>query len=410
MLTRAGWGLLAAAAATIVLGRAFAIIELFVAAATLVLLAAAAVVYVRAVRVRLRMSRSISPTRVYAGGLTRVEVAATNVARGRTPVLRLRDPVGGTRGATLHLAPLGNGETARAAYRLPTAARGVVPVGPLTVEVTDPFGLARTTTVAAPRLEVTVYPHVDDIAPPRHNRSRDPLSGSVASTSLGRQGDDFYALRPYVIGDDLRRVHWPSTARRDELMVRQDELPYQDRTTVVLDVRKGAHTPESFEGAVSVAASVLSASWRQRDVVRFLTTGGHDSGSGASTRGGIDTMLERLAVVAPTSNGSLHDVVALLAKPGGGGTLVVVLGRAAREEEARVARLATRFGRILVVTFDPTARPTPATAGASGSGTLELVRLHDVAEFPTRWDELAGRGPTLRRPPGPVRRRTEVAP
>ncbi len=392
MLTRGGWAVLAGVAVAALIGRAFAIIELFVAAAALAVLVVAALAYVRLARVRLRLARAINPTRVHAGGLTRVEVAATNVGSRRTPVLRLRDPVGGTRGATLHLAPLAPRETARAAYRLPTSHRGVVPVGPLTVELADPFGLARVTSIAAPRLEVTVYPHVDDVDPPRHNRSRDPLSGSVSSTSLGRQGDDFYALRPYAIGDDLRRVHWPSTARHDELMVRQDELPYQDRTTVVLDVRKGAHDGDTFEAAVSVAASVLTASWRQRDVIRFVTTGGHDSGTAAHALGGIDAMLEHLAVVQPSPSGSLHDVLSLLAQPGSGGTLVVVLGKAAREEEARLAGLASRFGRIIVVTFDPLARVVaPATAAALASGTLELVRLHELAEFPSRWDDLAAR-------------------
>jgi uncharacterized protein (DUF58 family) len=384
VLTRAGWLVLAAAAALVAIGRFFGIIELYVAAATLVLLAVVSVVYVRIARLRLRLSRAISPTRVHAGGITRVEVAATNLARPRTPVLRLRDPVGGTRGATLHLAPLAQGETARAAYRLPTAHRGVVPVGPLTVEISDPFGLSRLTSVAAPRLEVTVYPHVDDLSPPRHNRSYDPLSGSVSSTSLGRQGDDFYALRQYVIGDDLRRVHWPTTARHDELMVRQDELPFQDRTTVVLDVRRGAHSPETFEAAVSVAASVLTASWRHRDVIHFITTGGHDSGT-ASSGGSIDAMLEHLAVVEPEAAGSLHDLLALLARPSEGGTLIAVLGRAAREEQARLAGLSTRFSRIIVVTFDPLARMAPV----STSGSLEVIRLRELAEFPTRWDELS---------------------
>ena len=88
MLTRAGWLLLAAAAAAAVTGRAFGVIELYVVAATLVLLVVVAVVYVRLARLRLRLSRAISPTRVHACGITRVEVAATNLARSRTPVLR----------------------------------------------------------------------------------------------------------------------------------------------------------------------------------------------------------------------------------------------------------------------------------------------------------------------------------
>ena len=397
MVTRSGWLVLAAAAALAVTARLFAIVELFVAAAALVLLVVVSLAYVRVIRLRLRLTRAITPTRVHAGGVTRVEVAATNLARRPTPVLKLRDPVGGTRGATLHLAPLARGETARAAYRLPTRQRGVVPVGPLTFELTDPFGLSRLVEQAAPRLNVTVYPHVDDLAAPRHNRSRDPLSGTVSSTSLGRQGDDFYALRPYVIGDDLRRVHWPSTARHDELMVRQDELPYQDRSTVVLDLRRGAHTPESFEGAVSVAASVLTASWRHRDLVRFLTTGHHDSATDAT--GTIDAMLEHLAVVQPDKTGSLHDVLVLLSRPSNGGTAVVVLGRSTYEEQLRLVGLTARFGRVIVVTLDPLARQMAASRSRA-SGSLEIIRLHELAEFPARWDELAGRSVTLR--PSPV--------
>ncbi len=65
----------------------------------------------------------------------------------------------------------------------------------------------------------------------------DPLAGAEHPNALGRGGEDFYALRHYVVGDDLRRVHWPSTARHDELMVRQDELPWQGRATVLVDVR-----------------------------------------------------------------------------------------------------------------------------------------------------------------------------
>src|SRR5438270_830794 len=77
-------------------------------------------------------------------------------------------------------------------------------------------------------------------------------------------GDEFYALRAYEVGDDLRRVHWPSTARRDDLMIRQHEMPWQGRATVLLDVRQGAHTEQSLEQAVSATASLLTASW-QRD-------------------------------------------------------------------------------------------------------------------------------------------------
>ena len=96
------------------------------------------------------------------------------------------------------------------------------------------------------RLELIVYPAR------RRRRRRLPLATAMRSPRpaptperLGRSGDEFYSLRPYVVGDDLRRVHWPSTARRDELIVRQDERHWQGRTTVLLDVRRAVHTPTS---------------------------------------------------------------------------------------------------------------------------------------------------------------------
>ena len=66
----------------------------------------------------------------------------------------------------------------------------------------------------------------------------DPHAGADHPNVLGQGGEDFYTLREYVVGDDLRRVHWASTARRGELMVRQDEVPWQGRATVLLDARR----------------------------------------------------------------------------------------------------------------------------------------------------------------------------
>ncbi len=206
------------------------------------------------------------------------------------------DPVTGTRGADLLLGPLEPGVTARAAYRLPTEKRGIVRIGPLDVVVTDPFGVASSATTAAPISELTVFPWVDDIVPVPHTSGDDPHAGADHPSALGRSGEDFYALRPYVVGDDLRRVHWKSTARRDELMVRQDELPWQGRVTVLLDVRRSGHTAESLELAVSAAASVVTASWKRRDLVRLITTDGTDLGFAAGTAH-AEAIMEFLATV-----------------------------------------------------------------------------------------------------------------
>ena len=155
--------------------------------------------------------------------------------------------------------------------------------------------------------------------PVPHTSGDDPHAGADHPYALGRTGEDFYALRPYVVGDDLRRVHWPSTARHDELMVRQDELPWQGRATVLLDVRRSGHTADSLELAVSAAASVVTASWKRRDLVRLITTDGTDSGSPPGTPH-VEAIMEFLATVAATSGGTLRGTIdALGAASHGGG-------------------------------------------------------------------------------------------
>ena len=263
-------------------------------------------------------------------------------------MLRLRDPVGGTRGALLHMAPLRPGESARAAYRLPTTKRGIIRVGPLTLEVADPFGLAARSAVAAPMLELTVYPKVDDVAAPGGGGDRNPHGAAANPNALGRQGDDFYALREYVVGDDLRRVHWASTARMDELMVRHDEMPWQDRTTVVLDVRRASHTAASMERAVSAAASIVTAVAREQHLMRFLASDGVDSSTGTGMAH-IEGVMEYLARIEAVGTGSLRSVLDGLVRGGQGGVLVTVLGRATSGELEALARLHRSFRMVVVV-------------------------------------------------------------
>ncbi len=188
MITRAGWGTLGAALALVVCARVFGIFELYVVGAALAALVIVSLVAVRATRLRLEVAREVIPAKVHAGSDARVEVRATNLSRRRSPMLRLRDPVSGTRGALLHLAPLTPGGRARAAYRLPTAKRGVIGIGPLTVQIADPFGLTAVTTAAATATDLTVYPKVDAIRPLHQTHGRDPHAGAEHPNAVGSCG------------------------------------------------------------------------------------------------------------------------------------------------------------------------------------------------------------------------------
>ncbi|HET9442200.1 MAG TPA: DUF58 domain-containing protein, partial [Acidimicrobiales bacterium] len=282
MLTRRGWGLLGAALAFVVTGRLLGLVELYMLAAAVAVLCVAAVAYVRFQRLSVRTDRTLHPPRVHAGGSSRVELDIVNQGGHRTPVLSVRDSFDqGWRWARFLVPPLAPGGRSRAAYRLPTDDRGIFDIGPLEVSLVDPFGLANRFTTSAGVTQLTVYPRIDVIPPLPTAEGHDPHSGARHPQALLGTGDDFYALRPYQVGDDLRRVHWPSTAKVDDLMIRQDEMPWQTRSTILLDVRASVHTPESLELAVSAAASIHAACARLHALVRLVTTEGTDSGFGS---------------------------------------------------------------------------------------------------------------------------------
>jgi uncharacterized protein (DUF58 family) len=365
VLTTQGWLVAITSMALVAAGRLFGIFELYLLGAGGAAIVIAAAVQVGHTRLRLDVARELHPPRVHVGGPSRVELRIANRGARRTPLLTLRDPVGDGRSAAVVVAPLGAGETVRATYRLPTDRRGILRVGPLAVEVADPFGLASASTRGAPTTELTVWPAIDDVPSLPHTSGDDPHGGADHPNALSAAGDDFYALRAYVLGDDLRHVHWRSTARHDELMVRQDEMPWQGRATVLLDTRADAHTDETFERAVSAAASIVVACSKRRFILRLVTTGGDDSGSGAGAAH-VEQILERLATVHTDRSGHLAGAATALRRAGAaGGALTVLLGGRAEDAEV-VARLRRSFSHCTALSFRE-------AAGMPGGAGLHVV-------------------------------------
>jgi uncharacterized protein (DUF58 family) len=372
------------AAVLLIGGRVLGLFEVFAlgVVATVLLLGSAALV--RAARLQLEVGRVVHPARVHVGQRSRVDLSVRNRRGRRTPVLRLRDPVSGTRGADLLVPPLAPAERSVAAYRLPTDRRGIVRVGPLEVVVTDPFGLVDLATVAAPEVQLTVLPHIDTISPLPYTSAHDPQAGIRQLNSLGRTGEEFYALRQFTVGDDLRRIHWPSSARLDELMVRQNELPWQGRTTVVLDVREAAHHGDSIEVAVSAAASVIAATARRQDLVRLVTTSGSDSDFAPGTDH-VNAIMEHLAVVPPDPDADLHRTLDVLSRRSSGGALVAIVAAVPAEDVRALHLLRARFGSITIVQVDRSAWDPRAPIGRpADGGVLHVTR---EARFPEVWDQ-----------------------
>jgi len=367
VLTRAGWGVVIGAMGLLVTGRLLGIHELFLLGAGGAALVVAAFVWVNATSLRLDVSRDLHPPRVYAGSASRVDLRLRNRGRRRTPPLVLRDPVGKGRSAEIAVGPLEPGEEVRSAYRLPARTRGIVPVGPLAVELTDPFGLVTVATEGAEQAELTVYPTVEAVEPLPHTLGDDPHAGADHPNALSSEGEDFYALRHYEVGDDLRRVHWRATARHDDLMVRQEEMPWQGRATVVLDIRRGAHTDESFEQAVSAAASIVVACQQRRFLMRLLTSDGRDTGFAAG-QAHVEAIMERLATVQLSRQARLQGVLGALRRTAHGGALVALLGGRAEAGADTVVGLVTRFPAATTVVFGPVGG---VHAGALSVGTRD---------------------------------------
>jgi uncharacterized protein (DUF58 family) len=223
-------------------------------------------------RVRIANRRSVEPGWVSAGDAVTVHLVITNRSVLRTGTLMLEDQVPDrlVGRARFVLDPLGSHEARTVSYRMPALGRGSYRVGPLRIRLSDPFRMIDLTRSFTATSEFVVAPVIDVLAttdPPR----TDDLGDGGASHSIGTHGADDQSTREYRIGDDLRKIHWRSSARTGALMVRQEERPWRGHSTVLLDLRAAAHASgrrpdddvgvdprltSSLEWAVSAAASV----------------------------------------------------------------------------------------------------------------------------------------------------------
>ena len=260
MLTGRGKALLATAAGLWLFSRLLGVPELAMGAVAALALLVLSVVATRLTSTRLTARRSVHPPRLFFDAEGEVEIRLANAGRVSTASLQVEDTVPATLadGPRFVVPPLAAGRVVTLRYPLHARHRGQFPIGPLTIRVRDPFGLATRQHRFGVTDHVIVYPPVWRLP------AGVPLGGHQAAGGEGRprpaaSGEELANVREYVRGDDLRKVHWRSTAHRGKLMVRQDETPQNPHAVVVLDTRAEAHRgggpASSFEYAVSAAAS-----------------------------------------------------------------------------------------------------------------------------------------------------------
>jgi uncharacterized protein (DUF58 family) len=326
MPTTRGWALLGAGLALVVLWWLLGDEELLLAGAFFVIGSAAAVVYVRRHDPDLRMGRRLGSTAVHNGDTVQVTMTLRNPGRRPIRNLSVVDEVESLGVASFEIDRIAPDESVTATYRVLCRPRGVYRVGPAKGTSSDPLGLAELSAPDGPEDQLIVYPTVEVLDGFPVVRGQDPSMAASRPEHSQRGGEDFYTLREYQRGDDLRRVHWPSSAKTDQLMIRQLETPWQSRALVMLDVRNDVYeSAEAFETAVSGAASVVT----------HLVGSGFDADLWAGDPHAIDASrygaaMEKLALVEPISAIDLESVATQIRHRGGGGALVIVTGTADR--------------------------------------------------------------------------------
>ena len=344
-------------------GKAFALLGLVVAVAAvalgqrdlawlgvlLLLLPLAAVLVVGRSRLHLISERTIDPPRVTLG--QRMQASLTLHRAGSMPVglLRFEDAVPRELGRrprfTLHSM---GGEWERTlSYPLMGLARGRYRTGPLMVRAVDPFGLARVDRQFRASNEVLVTPRIVPINE-LGAASGSNASGEATPQKIGLVGHDDVLVREYRDGDDVRRIHWRSTARRNELMVRREEQAWEPSVSLLLDSRGSSHAGQgrtsSFEWAISAATSIAH---------HMLTSGFRlemvDAEGQVPTTSSEDPFAAREAVLLAMTDEQPSTHETLDAAVGNnllrGEMMIAVLGRLNQHDVAQLA--AARRGRTV---------------------------------------------------------------
>ena len=321
MPTRHGWAMVVAAAAAIAAGRLFGLMELFVVGVALVAVFVLAVFTVNRPLPRIDVRRIARPTTVSVGEPARVDLQVANRSHTRTPRLKLWEPVGDKGGAPMQLAPLGAGESVSAAYRVPTTRRGILRTGPLRAERTDALGLCKRVTWLAGAGEVLVVPERVPLAFPGTGSSG-RLGQHLRMKAFGQTGSEFHSQREYSPGDDLRRINWKTSARAGTLIVRETAMEGVQRCIVVLDTFAEGYDDDSFERAVTAAASVVAAAAAAGITTRLVAPGIDLRGQDVAPQS-----LRWLATVAPGGDVVDHNATGRT-NVDGLGLLVVVTSHA----------------------------------------------------------------------------------
>lgn len=328
-------------------------------------------------RYRLSLTRTVNPQVVTAGQPAEVALTLRNDGRMPSGALRVEEQLPYALGSRPRfvLERIEHGWHRRVTYPVRAESRGRYEIGPMSVRVGDPFGLVELTRTFRTTTPLTVTPRTVPL-PALPLEAAQSGSGDHRPRAFAGGSAEDVTVRDYRRGDDLRRVHWRSSAKVGELMVRREEQPWQSRATVFLDNRSGAHRGQgiasSLETAVVVAASAAVHLSRRGYSVRLVTATGEDPTTAWHSRDADVTtsqLLEALAMVQPDPATTLD--TSWLGEHGTGGVTVAVVGGIVGPDLPILRRIQHHSDLALAIALDVEAWGASRT-GSGGAAPILL--------------------------------------
>ena len=337
----------------------------------------AAALFARWGRQHVVVTRRLSDIRVTPGSRVAVELSVENRSLAATSFLMLEDrlPAALGRPARLVLTGVPARGVQRVHYTLVPQTRGRYRIGPLAVDISDPFALTRMRVEFEDRDDLIVTPELEDL----QSAPESPFGSNVGlsrARNLFRTGEEFYTMRQYQQGDDLRRIHWPSVARSGELMIRQDESSRRSNALLFVDTRMGAigqaHSP-AFERAVSAAASIGVLMSRSGFALKIATA---DAQPVPVTEEGF---LDTLTGVTHSKARTMGPALSRLRSGSGADTsLIVIAPPPVATELTSMIRTGAGFGpklAVLIYPVDPQTLPPERQAQLEGRASQARASL-----------------------------------
>ena len=321
--------------------------------------------------------RSDARPRLAEGETISMDVTLTAKRRLSTFVLEEQMPPSLGRPARVPIASVDTGENVGHSYRFTATRRGAYTLGPLVVKWGDPLGLTQRKLVLAEPYEVLVHPSIELVSDrPLTRLFEDPPIRPPVSKPWPH-GLEFYGMREYAPGDDIRRVVWRAFARTGKLLVRESEQGITDKITILIDQNKRYHSrgeiSESFEAAVKAAASLGVRHLREGYAV---TLEGNAQRIVPTLRGGNSQMmlLDEMAKIDLVDAPLTDAIMRLVSNPSRDNHVVIITPRLDDESTGRLKLLLDRGASVLVavLVWDDDAEHTVAQAASLGCQVVEI--------------------------------------